>query len=652
MTLQAITRAALAVVVVATLAVLSPQIHAQAAANQPEIQPDLQQEYMRQIAQLVEYVGVDYSEAVANGEVVNAGEYAEMEEFSSIILRNINTLSTDNPTLQTLVRPAQQLRELVMNKADLAEVRGATSQLRAQILQQLPKVELPQALLPMAQTKEIYQAQCSACHGQQGQGDGPAGQNLEPAPTNFTDLERAENRSLLGLYDAITKGIDDTAMMAFTDLTEQQRWSLAFYVGSLAFQHGTVVAPQASMDVIDLQQMVNTSPAQLRAELPSSQANLVNIIRANPQQLFQAEISPFAVAKARLQAAEEAYNAGDLKRANHLAVSAYLDGFELMENGLSAYDAAQTQAIEAQMMDLRRIIATPNQQAQVSAAISDTIAALERAQATMNEQQLSNTALATASFVILLREGLEALLVVLALITVLRRTERNDAVKYVHSGWLAALVLGGLTWWAAQSLISISGASREIMEGVAAGIAAVVLVYVGIWMHSKTNAQAWQQYIKQNLNAHLAAGTLWGIALLSFIAVYREVFETVLFYQSLLTQAQSAQHTSVWGGFIAAAVVLALITWVILRFSVKLPIAKFFAYTTYLLLILAFVLAGKAMIAFQEAGWLSATPFPVPLDIDWLGMAATWESLSAQLLVLIVFSVFFVKQRSAAKQLV
>lgn len=641
MTLQALFRAAWAVVLVAALAVVSPLAHGHdqaesQAENQTQTQAN-QTKYLRQLAQLVEYIGVDYSEAVENGEVVNAGEYAEMEEFSAIILRNIATLSVENEAMQALEQPAQQLRELIINKADLTEVRGATSQLRAQILQQLPKVELPTALLPTAQTQAIYQAQCSACHGQQGQGDGPARQGLEPAPTDFTDLARAENHSLLGLYDAISKGIDETAMAAFTNLTEQQRWSLAFYVGSLAFQQGNTTHPQTSANLIDVQQMVNISPAQLRAELPSAQAKLVNALRANPQQLFAAEVSPFAVAKARLQAAEEAYQAGNLKRANHLAVSAYLDGFELVENGLSAYDAEQTKAIEAQMMDLRRIITTPNQLAQVSAAIAETIAALEKAQATMNEQQLSNTALATASFVILLREGLEALLVVLALITVLRRTERSDAVKYVHTGWVTALVLGGLTWWAAQSLISISGASREIMEGVAAAIAAAVLVYVGIWMHSKTNAQAWQQYIKQHLHAHLAAGTLWGIALLSFIAVYREVFETVLFYQSLLTQAQSAQHTSVWGGFIAAAVVLALITWVILRFSVKLPIAKFFAYTTYLLLALAFVLAGKAVIAFQEAGWIVATPFPLPLNIDWLGMAATWQSLGAQLAVLVVF---------------
>jgi high-affinity iron transporter len=634
MTLQALFRAAWAVVLFTTLAVFSQPTQAQTQTQSQASPSELHQEQMRQLAQLVEYIGVDYSEAVANGEVINAGEYAEMDEFSAIILRNLNTLSGSSAALKS---PAQQLRQLIMNKADLTEIRAATSQLRAKILQQLPQVKLPETILPTTQTAELYQAQCSACHGQQGQGDGPASMGLEPAPTDFTDLARAENRSLLGLYDAISKGIDDTAMMAFTDLTDQQRWSLAFYVGSLAFQSQAQQAKLNSANLIDLQQMVNVSPVQLRNELPQAQTGLVNALRANPQRLFEAEVSPFAVAKARLTAAEEAYKAGDYKRANRLAVSAYLDGFELVENGLSAYDATQTKAIEAQMMNLRRIIATPDQQAQVSAAIHETMQALQKAEATMTEQQLSNGALATASFVILLREGLEALLVVLALITVLRRTKRSDAVKYVHTGWVTALILGGLTWWAAQSLISISGASREIMEGVAAALAAVVLVYVGIWMHSKTNAQAWQHYIKQNLHAHLAAGTLWGIAALSFVAVYREVFETVLFYQSLLTQAQSTQHASVWGGFIAAAAVLALVTWAMLRFSLKLPIAKFFAYTTYLLLALAFVLAGKAMIAFQEAGWVAATPFPLPLNIDWLGMAATWQSLGAQLAVLVVF---------------
>lgn len=160
----------------------------------------------------------------------------------------------------------------------------------------------------------------------------------------------------------------------------------------------------------------------------------------------------------------------------------------------------------------------------------------------MPNPTLSNATLFSASLVILLREGLEALLVVIALVTVLVRTGRRDGLRYVHLGWVTALVGGVATWAAAQSLVSISGASREVMEGVAALLAAVVLLYVGIWMHSKTHAAQWQAYIQQHINSHLTAGTLWGLGLLAFIAVYREVFETVLFYQALLTQAAAAQY--------------------------------------------------------------------------------------------------------------
>lgn len=258
----------------------------------------------------------------------------------------------------------------------------------------------------------------------------------------------------------------------------------------------------------------------------------------------------------------------------------------------------------------------------------------------MPNPTLSNATLFSASLVILLREGLEALLVVIALVTVLVRTGRRDGLRYVHLGWVTALVGGVATWAAAQSLVSISGASREVMEGVAALLAAVVLLYVGIWMHSKTHAAQWQAYIQQHINSHLTAGTLWGLGLLAFIAVYREVFETVLFYQALLTQAAAAQYSSVFSGFVAGTALLAVLAWLLVRYSVKLPIARFFSVTTYLLLALAFILMGKAMSALQEADLIGITPLPVSFEFDWVGVKSTWQGILAQLSVLVVFLVF------------
>jgi high-affinity iron transporter len=259
---------------------------------------------------------------------------------------------------------------------------------------------------------------------------------------------------------------------------------------------------------------------------------------------------------------------------------------------------------------------------------------------------LSEGTLFTASLVILLREGLEALLVIIALTTVLIRTGRRDALKYVHIGWIAALLAGGATWIAAQSLITISGANREIMEGIAALLAALVLLYVGIWMHSKTQAAQWQAYIQQHVDTQLKSGTLWGLVALAFVAVYREVFETVLFYQSLLTQAVSTQYSSVGGGFALGLLLLAILAWVLIRFSVKLPIAKFFSATTYLLLALAFVLMGKAVSALQEAAIIGMTPLPVSFEIDWIGVKSTWQGVLAQLSVLLVYLVFLILSKS------
>ena len=134
-------------------------------------------------------------------------------------------------------------------------------------------------------------------------------------------------------------------------------------------------------------------------------------------------------------------------------------------------------------------------------------------------------------------------------------------------------------------------------------------------------------------------------AALAFVAVYREVFETVLFYQSLLTQAASAQYSFVAGGVVVGGLLLAVLAWVLIRYSVKLPIAKFFSTTTYLLLGLAFILMGKAVSALQEAAIIGIAPLPVSFEWDWIGVKSTWQGVLAQMSVLLVFLVFIALSR-------
>ena len=257
------------------------------------------------------------------------------------------------------------------------------------------------------------------------------------------------------------------------------------------------------------------------------------------------------------------------------------------------------------------------------------VALLATAAERLRTTTLSTGAAFVSAFVILLREGLEAILVVAALAAFLIKTERRDALPYLHAGWGGALVLGVATWVAAAYFIDFSGASREITEGVAALVAMAVLFYVGFWMHSKTSALQWKRFIDGSVQKALSTGTLWGLAGLSFIAVYREVFETILFYQALWAQADGPAQGMLLSGFGVGAVVLAVLGWLILRYSRRLPLRQFFSVTSIFMFVLAVVFAGKGIAALQEAGKLPIDPVNFP-RIDLLGIYPNVQGLAVQ----------------------
>src|SRR5690606_30628810 len=210
--------------------------------------------------------------------------------------------------------------------------------------------------------------------------------------------------------------------------------------------------------------------------------------------------------------------------------------------------------------------------------------------------------------------------------------QRTDAMPYVHAGWIGALLAGLATWFVATSLVAISGASREVTEGVAALIAVVVLVSVGIWMHGKGQADAWQRYIREKLSGALSRGSSWFLFGLAFLIVYREAFETVLFYAALWSQGN---HGAVLAGAVVATVLLAVVAWAMLRLSIRLPFGTFFKASAVLIAVLAVVLAGKGVAALQEAGWVWMTLGRAP-RVDLLGIRPALETLLAQLVVLVV----------------
>ncbi len=594
----------------------------------------------RQLLQLVEYIGVDYSAAVENGEIIDPGEYSEMQDFAAIIADKSRLFPTEQVSFVSLT---EKLEAAVQKKQSIVEIQAITSQLKQQLLANAPQLSLPKILLPFVELEQIFQNNCTSCHGLSGKGDGTLATQLTPQPTDFTDKERAINRSIMGLYDVISGGLDGTAMPAFKQFSERQRWSLAFKLGSMAFISEQKLNSTPNQDSatrqnlgITLSDIVNYSPTEIIGRNNDLKLTQIEQLRADPDQLFDHQENPFAIAQNKLNGSLLAYQKSDFVQAKRLAVSAYLDGFELVENGLDAHDKRLRKKIETKMLALRQALNKAGNDELVIKSVAEISELLNQANTLVMESSMSDAALFSASFIILLREGLEALLVVIALFTILVRSKKQAAIKYVHFGWVAALLAGILTWIVAQYLVAISGASREIMEGVAAMVAALILFYVGFWMHNKSQSGQWQRYIQQNIDQSLSNGTLWGISGLAFIAVYREVFETVLFYQSLMTQTGVTQGFVLASGFTFAALVLMLIGWLVVQYSIKLPIARFFSSTSYLLLILSFILMGKSVAALQEAAIIGISAMPIKFEIDWLGVNSTWQGVMAQLSILLL----------------
>ena len=369
------------------------------------------------------------------------------------------------------------------------------------------------------------------------------------------------------------------------------------------------------------------------------------LFRMQPERFFNAgEINPLQVAINQLSLTQQALEQKQFKLAYQYAVSAYLDGFELIENNLQAVAPELKNTIEQQMLQLRQQIKLQ----QISSAdIEQIILRLQQAQRAMNETELAPVNVFLLALLILLREGLEALLVVAAIYSVAVKTEQPALKRSVHYGWLAALALGAVTWVVASFVINISGASRELTEGYTALIAAAILFYMGFWMHSKTSAVKWQQFIGQKISKAMSSGAYLGLSLVVFLAVYREVFETILFYQSLWLQGGVAHQLSFVSGIAVALLALAALGVGLFKFALKLPLKVFFGSTALLMIALAVIMTGKGVAALQEAGMLSLHHMAAP-TVSWLGIYPTAQGLMAQAMVLILAAILLIKARRSA----
>jgi len=604
---------------------------------------------------MLDYVAVEYPDVVKNGKVTDAEEYKEQREFAEQLQLMVKQLP-ETANASSLTADAKRLSANIKQKKSSDNIINLATAMSLKLIETFHVGVAPRVAPSLDGAKTLFQDNCSACHGIQGYGDGPRAASMQPAPANFHDRARQQHRSVFSLYNTISLGVNGTPMPSFSHLTSEQRWTLAFYVSNFfatdierAEGEAFLTETKSHPVIKSLKQLTQLTPAQAVTKFGNNALNELAYLRSNPAEISKHMIDPLKVAEDGLHASLEAYQNGDRKSAYDLAVAAYLEGFELVEAPLDNAAPALRKEIETAMLEFREMIKSNAEISTIKAKQEMIEEMLSTASDKLNSDTLSSSVNFLSALLILLREGLEAILILAAISAVLIKTGRSDMMRYLHIGWVTALALGGLTWFIAEEFIDISGANREMTEGITALIAAIMLIYVGFWLHKQTYAMHWQHFIRTKVSQSLTNSALTGLGIVAFLAVYREVFESILFFQTLWLQTNPGGHVQITSGILTAAVMLVLIAWGIFKFSVRLPLKLFFRVNSVFLYLLAIVFAGKGVAALQEAGKLPVDPINF-FEIDALGIFPNMESLGIQATMIAAAIMLYMFSRNKMKR--
>ena len=596
-----------------------------------------------QALHLLDYIGADYPPTVEAGKVVDDSEYREQVEFLGVLQGLVADLP-DKPERAELVKGVDELLAAVTARQDGAGVARLARQLGARLAVAYEVSQAPAITPDPTRGAPLYAQHCSVCHGATGAGDGPAGVGLTPPPANLRDAARLDRLSLYAIYNTLGLGVEGTDMPSFADqLDDRQRWDLATYIASFTADPAAAKSALPSFNLADL---ARQTPNEVLAANGPSAGAAFRAQRAQPPQVQRGPAQLLDYTATTLDKSLAAFRNGEREQAYDLSVAAYLEGFELVESSLDNVDANVRKDTEKALMAYRQSLQDGLPIEQVQQRLELAKGKLTEAAGLLGSDGLSWSLSYISGLLILLREGLEAILVLAAILAFLRNTGQQSAVRSVNVGWGLALLAGLATWALAAYVIDVSGAQRELLEGCTALFASVMVLWLGVWMHDRRHAAAWQDYIKSSL---VGGGGRFGFAILAFFSVYRELFEVILFYETLWLQAGPAGHNAVLAGGATALVLLVGLAWVILRGSAKLPLALFFGINAALLCALSVVFAGHGVKALQEAGIFGTRPVAF-FDFDWLGIHADAYSLGAQVVAIVAIAVLYGRSRLADKR--
>mgnify|MGYP000352503739 CR=1 FL=1 len=613
----------------------------------------------RYILGSVDYIGTDYDGAIGpDGQILNEFEYKELKEFASTAISYFESIrkEIDREQGDLISADLLELQKRLEEPKNGGDPKPLIANLRLLLIDHFKIKVFPDRAPSYELGRVVYENKCAACHDLQGSGNGPAAAGLNPKPRSFLDPEAMEASSPSQFYNTLYTGLDGTAMRSFREeLSKDELWSVSFYAQSIRHSKGEPASQriQALRQVgFGVEKLAQMTDAQLRQELMAMQETFDPrrmetadswLVLARTQVQFadaatpsHATINLLNETEDQIKLATSKVSAGLFQEAEELLFGAYLEKFEGAEKVLLIVNKPVVLATEKAFLELRSLVRQADTQAYMTKAqeLLELINVCRQEYERVEQNKAGPWGDFVSSFIIIVREGFEAFLVVAALLALISSIGQARVRRWIHIGWMTAIVAGGAVFLIYEKVVHLSGLAKETIEAISTSAAVVLLFYTGFWLLNQADMKRWNSFIRENTKKAISTGRLSVLFSISFIAVFREAVETIVFYQALFKLSHDPFYVIL--GFVVGCLVLFTVCLGIVRFNLKLPLRHFFICTSVLMVAISVVLAGKSIHELVEAGLIKVTPISWLPTIDMFGIYPSVETLLGQGVLLTV----------------
>jgi high-affinity iron transporter len=557
----------------------------------------------QRLVAILQYLSHDYPAAVASND---AGELAEQRSLAA----DATAIAERIPSASAIAARVASIDARVRQGADPSGVTADCVSLVEDLVASTGISRMPAGPPDLEEGATLFRQSCAACHGASGRGDGPAAAALNPKPASFHSPEVMAGFTPFRAFNVIRFGVKGTAMVPFDTLDEKRRWALAFYVFSLRQPVCDHTPPRVSLDLL-----ANRSDEELAKSVGAGE---VACLRRTIRELDAPAL--LATAKDRVREASQLFGHGDHVAAERVTLDAYLSDVEPVEPWLRARAPEALTQLEASFTTTRMAFRDGNPRAREDAALLSAL--LDRAAGAGAHATTTRASAFWFALLVIVREGFEAAVIVAALLAVLKKRKQSSRARFVHAGWTSAIAVGAVAFAIGRK--ALAGAMDERLEGCLAFVAVAMLLNAALWLNARGTTRKTMGDLRERTRGALDSGA-FALFAISFLAVFRESFETAVFLEALSIDAPSAV---VWGALCGIALLLTLVV-AVSRLGLRLPMQTLFKASTAILFATAVVLLGQGIHAFEVVGLLPSHAMPF-LHIEFLGIYPDRLSVLAQ----------------------